>query len=326
MSRASLWGAVTRNMDADERAEERAEELARAHGLVREYVTFLSDVRRASPHTVRAYEGDLAAYLAWCAREGVCVTGVRRRELRAYLANLSHAGHAAKTVNRHISALRSFYVWLEREGMASADAVASLPGRRVARTLPKTMKDDDVSRMIQACDDTDVGRRDRAFLELLYASGARISEIASARPADVDYEQGQMRLFGKRSKERIVPLYDRALREVGAYVSEVRPRLVSLQRGPRVAEALFVSTRGNDMSADALRRCYHRYRELAGVEPGLTPHSVRHTYATELLQGGADLQTVQELLGHESLGTTQIYTHLTVDRLREVAERAHPRS
>lgn len=306
-------------------ADERTEELARAQGLVRDYVTFLSDVRRASPHTVRAYEGDLADYLAWCAREGVCATVVTRRQLRAYVANLTHAGHAAKTVNRHISALRSFYGWLDREGIAAADAVDSLPGRRVARTLPKTMKDDDVSRMIQACDDSDVGRRDRAFLELLYASGARISELASARPADIDYEQGQMRLFGKRSKERIVPLYDRALREVRSYVDEVRPRLVSMQRGARLADALFVSTRGNNMSSDALRRCYHRYRELAGVEAGLTPHSVRHTYATELLQGGADLQTVQELLGHESLGTTQIYTHLTVDRLREVAERAHPR-
>lgn len=306
-------------------ADEREEEQGRARALVSAYLSYAADVRRLSPHTVRAYEGDLADFLAWCRREGVGAIDLSRTSLRAYVASLTRAGYAAKTVNRRLSALKSFYHWLEREGVAQADAIDSLRGRKVARTLPKTLADKDVDRMIQVCDDTDAGRRDRAFLELLYASGARISEMASARPEDIDYGQGQMRLFGKRAKERIVPLYDRAIREVASYVADVRPRLVAARKKEGSADALFVSTRGNNMSADALRRCYHRHRELAGIDAGLTPHSVRHTYATELLQGGADLQAVQELLGHESLATTQIYTHLTVDRLKAVAARAHPR-
>jgi len=306
-------------------AEERLGDQERAKEWVASYVAYLSDVRRMSAHTVRAYEHDVRDYLFWCEREGKLVADASRRTLRSYVAYLSHAGYASKTVNQHLSALRSFYDWLDREGFARADAIDTVPGKKLAKTLPKTMTNDDVVRMIQACDSTDVGRRDRAFLELLYASGARISELAGAKPGDISYEEGHITLFGKRAKERIVPLYTRALEEVHAYVLDVRPRLLTAKRQGNLADALFVSTRGNNMSAEALRRSYHKYRMLAGVDEDLTPHAVRHTFATELLSGGADLQAVQELLGHESLGTTQIYTHLTVDRLREVAARAHPR-
>lgn len=299
---------------------------ARSRELAQEFLEHLKNVRRFSLHSVRAYGHDLDDYLLWCDREGVQALDVTRRQLRAYVAFLSRARYADKTINRRLSALRTFYDWLDQKGEATTEATDALPGRRIARLLPKTMSDADMERMIGACEDADeVGMRDKAFLELLYASGARISEIASLRPNDIDYNQAQVSLFGKRSKERVVPLYQSALQAVRSYVERARPGLVSARRSAGTADALFVSTRGNNMSPEALRRVFNHYREKAGVD-GATPHTVRHTFATELLAGGADLQAVQELLGHESLSTTQIYTHLSVDRLREVAALAHPRA
>lgn len=299
----------------------------KAHELAQEYLAYLQNVRRLSIHSVRAYGHDLDDYLMWCDREGVQALGISRRQMRAYVAFLSRARYADKTINRHLSALRTFYEWLEQRGEASAAVTDALPGRKVARRLPKTMSDADVERMLAECDDgDDVGMRDKAFLELLYASGARISEVAALKPQDIDYGQGQVRLFGKRSKERIVPLYQSALKALESYVNEARPHLVSARRKEGTADALFVSTRGNNMSTEALRRVFNARRANAGVAPGATPHTVRHTFATELLDGGADLQAVQELLGHESLSTTQIYTHVSINRLREVAATAHPRA
>ncbi|HIY50834.1 MAG TPA: tyrosine-type recombinase/integrase, partial [Candidatus Olsenella avicola] len=168
------------------------------------------------------------------------------------------------------------------------------------------------------------GLRDRALLELLYATGARISEAAGLSVSDVDLRARQVRLFGKGSKERVVPVYEAALDWVARYLGEGRPRLAARSKAP--TEALFLSVRGNPMSADALRTRFEAHVRLAGLDPELTPHAMRHTFATELLTGGADLRSVQELLGHESLSTTQVYTHLSVERLREAAARSHPRS
>lgn len=311
-------------------AKQLAEDANRNHRvreLAQEYLSFLQNVRRLSAHSVRAYGHDLDDYLMWCDREGVQALGISRRRLRSYVAFLSRARYADKTINRRLSALRTFYEWLEGRGEATAGATDALVGRKVARRLPKTMSDADMERILADCDEgDDEGMRDKAFLELLYASGARISEIASLRPCDIDYEQGQVRLFGKRSKERIVPLYGSALKALDSYVNEARPNLMSARHGEGMADALFVSTRGNNMSPEALRRVFNAHRAKAGVAAGATPHTVRHTFATELLDGGADLQAVQELLGHESLSTTQIYTHVSINRLREVAATAHPRA
>ncbi|HQE70589.1 MAG TPA: tyrosine-type recombinase/integrase, partial [Atopobiaceae bacterium] len=165
--------------------------------------------------------------------------------------------------------------------------------------------------------------RDRAFLELLYASGARIAEIARLTVDDIDFAEAQIRLFGKGGKERIVPLYPRVLDAMRAYLQQGRPKLASTAKPTR---ALFLSTRSNPMSTDALRTVFEKRVRAAGKDAALTPHAMRHTFATELLSGGADLRTVQELLGHESLSTTQIYTHVSIDRLKDATRQAHPRS
>lgn len=310
----------------DKEANVRANELARTRRMVCNYVLYLSEVRRLSRHTARAYNTDLQEYLDWCEREGVIPLEATRRQLRGYLAYMGRSGYADKTINRRLSSLKSFYMWVEREGMGTADSVAMLKGRRLSKMLPKTLTDDDISRLLDTCDKTTAeGMRDLAFIEMLYATGARISELATLEPSHIDYELGQVRIFGKRAKERIVPVYDVALKAVSVYVERARPTLVAARREGEPARTLFVSTRGNEMSGDALRKTFHTHMRLAGLDDTITPHGIRHSFATELLSGGADLKAVQELLGHESLATTQIYTHLSIDRLKSATRQAHPR-
>ncbi len=307
-------------------ATEREEAQARFERDVDDYLSYLAGVRNLSENTVRAYGVDLEAFCAWCRREGVPGATASHRDLRRYLAELMRAGYSERTVNRHLSAIRGLYRWRVGQERSDADAASALASPKLSKTLPRTMSDADVGALVETCDATTVeGVRDRAFLELLYATGARISEVSRLDVGDLDMAQAQVRLFGKGSKERVVPVYQRALRAVAAYMRDARPDLVARRRRGGHTTALFVSTRGNRMSADALRTCFERHARLAGLDEGITPHAMRHTYATELLGGGADLRSVQELLGHESLSTTQIYTHLSVDRLKEATRQAHPR-
>ena len=300
-----------------------------AHGesfeeLVERFCDHLGRVRGLSPNTVRSYRADLTAYAAWSEREGVDPLAVTHRELRRYLAELTRARYSARTVNRHLSALRGLYRWVAREGGPASEAASALASPKIPRGLPRTMTDADVRALLATCDDaTPEGLRDRAFLELLYATGARVSEVSGLDVGDVSFAERQVRLFGKGEKERIVPVYEVALSWARRYLEEGRP---ALARRGRPTDALFLSTRGNRMSADALRTRFERHVAEAGLDPALTPHAMRHTYATELLTGGADLRSVQELLGHESLSTTQVYTHLSVERLRSAAASAHPRA
>ena len=253
------------------------------------------------------------------------------RSLRAYLSYLDQARYSARTLNRHLSALRGFYKWLNKEKYLEVDPSLILTSPRTSRRLPQTMSDEDVQKLLLSCDtDTAAGLRDRAILECMYATGARISEISHLDREDVDISQGVVRLFGKGSKERDVPLYKTARDWLEAYMYGARPQLIAKGRkslrNPREEKALFVSIRGHRMSADVLRKMFETYVKKAGLDPMLTPHAMRHTFATELLSGGADLRVVQELLGHQSLSTTQIYTHLSIERLKDAAKQAHPRS
>ncbi len=296
----------------------------------RDFLAYLGRVRGLSENTIRAYRADLASFASWAEREGVDPLCATHRELRGYLADLTRGGYTVRTVDRHLSAVRDFYGWMLRDGACSIDPAAALATPKGERHLPKTMSDEDVQKLLATCDpSTATGLRDRAFLELLYASGARISEVSRLNVPSIDFGRAQATLFGKGSKERIVPLYGVALDWLRRYLDEARQGLASLAKrtppeGP--AGALFLSTRGRRMSADALRTAFEAHVRLAGLDPTLTPHAMRHTYATELVAGGADLRSVQELLGHESLSTTQVYTHLSVDRLKDATRHAHPRA
>lgn len=289
------------------------------------FLRFLGSVRNLSPRTVASYRSDLQAFLRWCGRSGVDPSSLDPRQVRAYLADQRKARYAERTVSRRLSALRTFYGWLEREGDVEVNAPAAASGAKASRRLPEPMGDGDVVRMLGAVDRSDAaGLRDAAQIELMYASGARIAEVAALRVGDIDFSTATVRLFGKGSKERMVPLYPRALRAVGDYLADGRPELAA--KGRRPSDALFLSSRGNPMGTDALRLRFERAATAAGLPSSVTPHTMRHTYATELLSGGADLRSVQELLGHASISTTQVYTHLSVDRLKEAALQAHPRS
>ena len=306
--------------------DERQAHLTRARSLVEDFLSHLANVRRLSPNTIAAYEQDLASFVAFSEREGKDPLDLSRPHLRAYLADLVRAGYADRTVNRRLSAVRTFTKWLVREGELKPQDTSSVGGRKLAKTLPKTMGDEGATALIDSVDtDTAEGLRDRAFLELLYASGARISEVAGLTPQDIRFDQGCVRLFGKGSKERFVPLYPRALEAISDYLERGRPELLAKAKKGPATKSLFVSVRGNPMSAAALRDRFERQVSLAGLSTELTPHAMRHTFATELLDGGADLRTVQELLGHESLSTTQIYTHLSIERLKDATRQAHPR-
>lgn len=305
-------------MDTDTR------ELERFRSCIGRFLRHIGGVERLSDNTVRAYSGDLQSYLDWVKRRQVDPFFVTHAELRGYLAEMSRARYSAATMNRRLSSVRDLYRWLVEEGVTTEDAAAAIVSPKRAKTLPRTLTEDEAERLLEACDGRDARDvRDRAFLELLYATGARISEVSKLDVRDVDLNQGQVRLEGKGSKTRIVPIYDLAAERVRSYVLEARPGLAA--KGNTREEALFISTRGNRMSADALRTVFERRAVAAGIDRPVTPHAMRHTFATELLSGGADLRSVQTLLGHADLSTTQIYTHLTIDRMKAAARQAHPR-
>lgn len=290
--------------------------------VVADFIGFARDVRGLSENTLRAYESDLVSFGAWARRHGVEPLLATHRDLRAWLAEQSRAGYATSTQNRRLSAVRTLYRWALSEGRRCSEDFAVVRSPKLSRRLPKTMSDADVGRLAEACGADAAGLRDRALVEMLYATGARISEASMLDVADVDFGTAQARLFGKGSKERMVPVYPRALRALRVYLEVGRPRLM---QGHKRTDALFLSSRGGRMAAGSLRARFERLVTLAGLDPSLTPHAMRHTFATELLDGGADLRSVQELLGHESLSTTQVYTHLSVDGLRRAAIESHPR-
>ena len=301
--------------------------LSKIDGTFHQFIEYLKRVRNLSDNTLRSYQTDLEAYERWCDREKIDVLQVNHRNLRFYLAYLKQAQYSAKTLNRHLSALRGFYKWLQQEKFINTNPTLSLTNPRAPRVLPHTMSDADINALFDQCDVTTVeGVRDRAFLEFLYATGARISEAATLTLDHLDLSNGSVRIFGKGSKERIVPLYESAIYWLNKYIKSSRPTLMLKDKKKRNHKVLFISVRGNDMSADSLRKVFSSYLSKAGLDLTLSPHAMRHTYATELLSGGADLRIVQELLGHESLSTTQVYTHLSVDRLKEATKSAHPRS
>ena len=286
----------------------------------------------ASEHTIRAYRSDLGDFLRWAGREKLDPLHVGHRQLRLYLGELDQAQYARTTMNRRLSALKSFYRWLSTCGAIDEDPASVLQGQKQGKALPRKITHPDMMRLLAVYSKRDgegalrqqspADMRNLALLEFLYACGARVSEASGLKLANVDFKAGQVKVFGKGSKERIIPLHEIALYSMRGYLDFARPKLLA-EKG---SEYFFVSTRGNLMTPDAIRKMFKQALELAGLDPTLSPHDMRHTFATDLLEGGADLRSVQEMLGHASLSTTQIYTHLSAARLKQVHAQAHPRA
>jgi len=299
---------------------------------VEELVRHTRSERGRRPHTVDAYRRDACDVARALTAVGVdAPQAVDRDALRGYLADLADAGYARSTIARRTSTLRTWFGLLERRGLVTADPSALLLAPKQGRHLPRVLRVDQVEAMIAATDPaTPRGSRDRALIELLYASGARIEEACTLTLDRLDLAQSQVRLEGKGGKERIVPIGGAAIRALRAYLDTARPALLAgtgaRASAVRPTDGLVLrGDRGGPLGTRDARTIVGRLAERAGVGH-VTPHTLRHSFATHLLEGGADLRVVQELLGHASLATTQRYTHLSRGRLREVHALAHPRA
>jgi integrase/recombinase XerD len=295
------------------------------------YLDHLAVERGLSENTLVAYRRDLRRYLGFLGDRDVDhPRDVGEGTIRSFVASLSASTHGpddapyrAASVARTLSSVRSFHRFLLREGVTDRDPAAAVPQPRLPRSLPRPLPVEEVRRLLEAPEDgSSVGLRDRAILELLYGSGLRISELTGMDVDDLDLEEGSLRVLGKGGKEREVPLGSFGRDAVSAYLSRGRPALATASsRG-----ALFLNARGGRLSRQSCARLLGRYVRLAGIDRRVTLHTLRHSFATHLLEGGADVRVVQELLGHASVATTQIYTLVTARHLREVYEESHPRA
>jgi integrase/recombinase XerD len=272
-------------------------------------------------NTLVAYRRDLDGLAVWLGRRGAVVVAAGEPELSAYFAE-QHAGTRGATANRRLAVLRRFYRWATREGLVDKDPTLRLKGARLPPRFPKTLSEAQVESLLGAPDvETSLGLRDRAMLELLYATGLRVSELVGMTLLNVSLQEGLVRVIGKGSKERIVPLGEEARRWIERYLKEGRPAILA----GRVADALFVTQRADSMTRQMFWVLIKRYALRAGIEAPLSPHGLRHAFATHLLNHGADLRVVQLLLGHADISTTQIYTHVARARLKSLHAQHHPR-
>lgn len=283
---------------------------------LRAFLDHLTQARNASPHTCAAYQRDLQEFRLFAG--ATFPAGVSLRLVRAYLAALKQRSLAPATVARRMASLRAFYRWLRRRGVVAESPVGRVRTIKAAHRLPRFMDAGAVTALLAAPDvRSRQGRRDRALLETFYSTGMRLSELTGLAAADVDFTGGLVRVLGKRRKERLLPIGQPALAALRAYLQGDPP-----PPGGRI----FRNLRGGNITPRSVERIVAAYIRRVGGETGLSPHSLRHSFATHLLDNGADLRAVQELLGHANLSTTQIYTHVTAAKLKSAYRRAHPRA
>lgn len=293
------------------------------------FLDYMAVERGVSPNTLAAYRNDLGQLVEYLRSDRgdskVCGwQDVDGQVLSAYVLRLHDLGYSDSTRARKVASAKSMFGFLLEEGLVERDPTEDLSSPRLGRSLPETLSVQDVERLLatsSSADSPEAGR-DRAMLELLYASGMRVSELVSLGLDDVDLDQGSVRCFGKGSKERVVPIHRKAVEFLRSYLDETRPALATKRSG----QALFLNRRGDGMSRQGFWLVLKKYTKLSGIQAKVTPHTLRHSFATHLLQGGAPLRHVQELLGHASITTTQVYTHLTSDHVRSEYDGAHPRA
>jgi integrase/recombinase XerD len=278
-----------------------------------------------SENTLAAYRNDLAGFSMWLSSDDRQLLTVTTGEVQRYLASKFEQGYRNRSSARMLSTLRRFYAWLLRDRQISQDPTRLLESPKAERPLPYTLNEQQVVSLLKAPDTgNDIGYRDRAMLELLYATGLRVSELVNLQLSQVSIEPGVLRIMGKGNKERLVPVGEVALEWLSAYMRHVRP---SLLQNKTATNAVFVTQRGAAMTRQAFWYMVKRHAVSAGIDPEkISPHTLRHAFATHLLNHGADLRVVQMLLGHSDISTTQIYTHVADQRLRDLYKQHHPRA
>ncbi len=333
--------------------------------LTEAFGVYLTEERRFSPYTARCYGADLRQHIEHLiAEHGIEIDEPAERaalenrtasnganngtnngsakptltkliceadadQIRKYLLFLDEQNYSAATVARKIATLRSFYKWAERRGFAVTNPMTLIRTPRQNKRLPKAITVEQVEQLLAAPSDTDVlGRRDRAMLETLYSTGLRVSELVDLNVGDLDIETESLRVRGKGKKERMVPMGRHAIHAINRYLELLHQdaRYAAAMGSASPTTPLFVNKHGKRLSSRSVRRKLDKYLRSVGLDPSISPHTLRHSFATHLLDNGADLRSVQELLGHQSLSTTQVYTHLTAQRLRDSYRNAHPRA
>jgi len=295
-------------------------------GHLEDFLRYLRVERQLSPHTLRNYRLDLTQFLEFCAgqRDGLSLAQVTYQDLRPFLAQALQKNRKT-TVARKLSALRTFFKYLQRQGVATQNPARLAPSPKLEKVLPHYLSVDEAFHLLGEPRIDDFGTcRDKAILEVFYSGGLRLSELAGLNCKDVDLDPGVLRVWGKGAKERLAFLGQPAKAALTAYLPRRQQCLT--QHGTADETALFVNSRGRRLSTRGVARVVAKWVRLAGLSPGLTPHGLRHSFATHLLEGKADLRAVQELLGHASISTTGRYTHLNLDYLMEEYDKAHPRS
>lgn len=287
-----------------------------------DFIMHLAVERNLSAHSLKAYRQDLDQFHRFLC--DIPLPAVDYLTIRRYLAELTAKGYQRTTMARKLATLRTYFRFLARERHVAANPLSLVSSPKSIRRLPKFLDWSELKSLLAAPDlETALGLRDRAILELLYATGMRVGEIVALGLSALDWQEREIIVFGKGSKERVVLMDEHSAEIVRRYVHEARPGLVGVHAEPGV---LFVNRQGQGLNQRSVQRMIQKYVRQAGIDKRISPHTLRHTFATHLLEGGADLRVVQELLGHASLSTTQIYTHVSQERLREVYRQAHPRS
>ena len=297
---------------------------------VEDFVHYLTVERGVSPNTLAAYRNDLTQLVEFVSSRNGHSRGIRTwadvsdQTISEYVLHLHDLGYSQSTRARKIASSKSLFGFLVMEDVVKANPTANLSSPRTGRSLPKALTEEEIERLLSTAseDDTPESSRDQTMLELLYATGMRVSELVSLNLEDVDTDNGYVRCFGKGGKERVLPIYEQAAESLEWYITGVRPLLES----EKSATSLFLNMRGSRLTRQGFWLILKGRAERAGLNGRITPHTLRHSFATHLLRGGAPLRHVQELLGHASISTTQIYTHLTSEHVRAEYDRAHPRA
>jgi integrase/recombinase XerD len=290
------------------------------------FLTHVQVEKGLATNTLSAYRRDLAKFEDFAKKRKLALAAVKRDDLVDFLASLYRQKLESKTVARHLVTLRNFFRHAQVQELISEDPTAHLESPKIRRSLPGYLRLDEVEKLLELPDQTTpLGLRDRAMLEVLYSTGLRVSELTSLRVMDLDMKVGCVRCIGKGDKERIVPVGRKALAIVEKYLRDGRTALITSGRGPAGA-FLFVNRRGGRISRVGVWKIFSSYGRKAGLRVPLTPHMLRHSFATHLLERGADLRSVQLMLGHSDISTTQIYTHVVEERLKQIYKAHHPRA
>jgi len=294
---------------------------------IRKLLDFFAVEKGYSENTIAAYRNDLSQFARFLAEMDPPITSwaeVDKNNIVNYILHLKEREYTSSTVARKVAAIKSFFHFLLAEGIIEDDPTATLDSPKVKKRLPKALSHDLVNRLLEEAGKSSApkGQRDKALLELLYATGMRVSELVLLNIDDINLASANVRCFGKGAKERIIPIYDRAVRVLEEYLQQGRPHLM---KDPK-EKALFLNHRGKRLTRQGLWLIIKRYAEEIGLGAEITPHTLRHSFATHMLSGGAGLREVQKLLGHANISTTQVYTHVNSERLREVYDESHPRA